>query len=170
VEVPLRVHEPHCHHRQAEVAALLEVIPRKEPKAPGIERERVVQPVLGREVRDGQGSGAGMRLGEPAVFRRHVPVEPEHRDIIAAQVLRVSRDPLQEPFRDLLEHLYRVVDALLPCMRVDLLEENAGLRVPAPPEVVGKVHQPVDTPGYVGEPAPGYQVILHRELSPFIQV
>jgi hypothetical protein len=52
MEVPLRVHEADPHEWQAEVARLLAVVPGEHAEAAGIDRERLVQRELRREVRN----------------------------------------------------------------------------------------------------------------------
>jgi len=47
-------------------------------------------------------------------------------------------------------------------MRIDLLEEDAGFRVPAPPEVVGEISQSSYPIGDRRSPLPMYQFILHK--------
>ncbi|KAF5029252.1 hypothetical protein DSECCO2_650510 [anaerobic digester metagenome] len=161
VEVSLGVHEPDGDHRHTEVARCLDVVACEDAKPPRIERERVVQPELAGEVSDRQRHPPGIVLRKPARPRLHVLPEPEHDDIVAAEVLRVRCRPLEEPRRCLKQHPDGVVAAHLPLRPVEEFEENACGGVPAPPEVVCKVHQPEDPLRDVGEPVIGY-LRLHR--------
>jgi hypothetical protein len=52
VEVALRVHETDADERHAEVAGLLAVIAREHAQAAGVDRQRLMQRELGREVGD----------------------------------------------------------------------------------------------------------------------
>jgi hypothetical protein len=162
VEIPLGVHESHGYQRDPEITAFLEMVPCEESKTPCIERKRMMQSVLSGKIGDGERSGGWMGLREPSVMVLHVPGETIHDDIVAAKIFGISDNPVQELVGNVPEHLHRVMDALPPGMRIDLLEEDAGFRVPAPPEVVGEISQSSYPIGDRGSPLPVYQFILHK--------
>ena len=151
VQVSLRVHEPDRDERDVEVGALLEVVAREEPEAAGVERQRVVQAVLGREVGDRERGPAAVHLLEPAVLVGHVPAEPVHDHVVPVEVRRVGRGGLEDLGGKPAKEADRVVDALLPERGRELLEEEPGLGVPRPPEVVGEVDEPGKTFGDLGK-------------------
>jgi len=162
VEIPLRVHESHAYQRDPEITALLEVVPGEESKTPCIEGKGMVQSVLGGKIGDGESAGGRVGLREPSVMVLHVPGETVHDDIVTAKIFGISDNPVQELVGNVPEHLHRVMDALPPGMRIDLLEEDAGFRVPAPPEIVGEISQSAYPIGNRGSPLPVYQFILHK--------
>ena len=151
VQVPVRVHEPDRDERDVEVGALLEVVAREKSEAAGVERQGVVEAVLGREVGDPERGPAAVHLLEPAVLLGHVPAEPVHDHVVTVEVRRVGRRGLEDLGREPAEEADRVVDALLPERGRQLLEEEPGLGVPRPPEVVGEVDKPGEAFGDLGK-------------------
>ena len=139
VEVTLRVHEPDGDNRNAEIAALFEMVTGKETQPSGVHRKGVVQTIFRGEVCNGQGTTAGILFQEPAGRGVHVAPEAVHDNIVPPQVLLILFSSEEELLRGVPEHSHRVVDARLPCQPVELLKEDPRLGMPAPPEIVGKV-------------------------------
>jgi len=163
VQVPFRVHEPDGNERDPEIAALLEVIAGKETKTPGIERKRVLEPVLGREVGDREIAVMRVPGGKPAVLGIQLVPEPAHHDIVMPEVLGVVGSGKQGLFGKFMQHPHRVMDTLAPCRGVELLEDQLYRRIPAPPEVVGKVNETGDPFRDMREPFPAQ--ICHISAS-----
>ena len=75
VEVALRIHEADADERHAEVARFLAVIAGQHAEAAGVDRQRLMQRELGREIRDrsarrAAGSGSSTRCSGPRGRRR----------------------------------------------------------------------------------------------------
>ena len=67
MEVALRIHESDADERHAEVAGFLAVIAGQHAEAARVDRQRLVQRELGREVRDRLAASCGKRARPPGV-------------------------------------------------------------------------------------------------------
>ena len=74
-DVALRIHEPHGHHGNSQVAALLEAVPGQKAQATGVKRQGAVEAVLQGEIGDGVAFGCGDVFGEPADLGLGLPAE-----------------------------------------------------------------------------------------------
>jgi hypothetical protein len=112
---------------------------------------------LGREVGDPQVGLFGVLVGEPGrggqVRLERLPhaVQVGNEPVVVGQLLEPGLGGGREqPDRAVVE--------LLEAVRVDPAEQGDGVRVPAPPQVVGQLvqgQQPVRQPGQDGERADG---------------
>src|SRR5712692_859067 len=105
---------------------------------------------LGGEVSNRRLRQVGSRAGQPGVSGGQVGSKSHHYGIVATEKGRVLREDIQ-PFRaNLPQQLHRIVGGDAPQGLVDRAKEFPGLRVPAPPKVIGKFAKPVDTRGQCG--------------------
>ena len=148
VEVPLRVHEPDAHERDTEVTGFLARVAREDAQAAGIERQRLVQGELGREV--------GHLLGPapvpepphpPGVARRFRPVEAFHHLVVQGKERRVLGDLHEALGGNEPQHADGVVSGQPPERVVERAEDVASAIMPAPPEVGGQLFETVDACG-----------------------
>ena len=109
MEVALRIHEPDADERQPEVAGFLAMIAGQHAEAAGIDRQRLVQRELRREIRDDPAaehraccrSTTGARLPRVVETGDRLVVEPAENGIV--------RRALERSAPRLLQHLHRVV-------------------------------------------------------------
>src|SRR5438270_9598532 len=134
MKVPLRIHESHADQRQAEVARFLAVIAREYAEAAGVNRQRLMQRELRREIRDGA-VGGGKAAVPPRIARGARRVQRVDGGIVDLQVVLVLRRLLEQLRRDVAEHPYRIVRCLPPEQVVEAAENLTRLRVPCPPQV-----------------------------------
>ena len=73
LEVAVAIQQPDADQRHAQFAGALQVIPGQNPQTAGVDRQRLVQPELGREVRHLHLRLVGVGLVEPALARRGAP-------------------------------------------------------------------------------------------------
>jgi hypothetical protein len=156
-EVPLAVHQADAAQGHAEVARRLQMVAGQDAEAARIDRHRLVDAELGREVGDAEVGLLRVLLGEP---RRggHVRLERLLHAVQVGQEPVVGRQFLEPRLRGRGEEADRAVVELLEQVGVDAAEEGDGVGVPAPPQVVGQPvegHQVVGQAGQDGERSDG---------------
>ena len=132
-EVPLAVEQPDPDEGDVEVRALLEVVAGEEAEPARVEGERVVEPELGREVRDRRPAAVG--LLEPAVPAAEVLAEPVHHQVVPAAERGVGRGRREVRRGEAAEEPARVLAGVPPERGREFGKERPGLGVPGPPEV-----------------------------------
>ena len=130
-EVAVTVEKSHCDHRNVLVRRLLEVVAGKDAEASGVYLQRVVQTVLHREV--------CYLLGLRVRFLVHVVLELRVYPVEYSEEHRIVLKLHQTVHRKPVEQYDRVPVDLYPKLLVDVLEQVAGARSPAPPEVARKL-------------------------------
>jgi hypothetical protein len=101
-EVALRVQDAYPDQVQAEVRGALDVVAGQDAQAARVDRQRLVQPELGREVRD-RPPEAGVHVLHPGVSRFQIVVEAAQGQVVGGdeagvagggfQVLRLCQQP-----------------------------------------------------------------------------
>ena len=140
LEVALVVEQPDGHQGNPQAAGALDVVAREHAQTAGVDRHRLVDPELQREVGHrlrAQHAGVGLapkrRLGDVLLQTPIGVVDAAEEDQLGC--------PHLEPLgRELREQGDRVVVQLPPADRVEVAEEIDHLRVPTPPEVSGQGH------------------------------
>ena len=138
MRVAARIHQPDADERHAEVARFLAVIAGDDAEAGAVERQRLVEGELRTH--------AGDRLRDT----RHAPRPPRARArandvqrgdgrVEQPQVLRIARGMIETLGFDQMQQQHRVVIGEPPQRIVEIPENLARLRVPAPPQVVGQL-------------------------------
>ena len=150
VEVALRVHEADADQRHAEVAGLLAVIAGQHAEAAGVDRQRLVQGELGREIGDGAAIVAVALAAPPRAGGLPRRVEPGDGRVVQPQELGVLGRPLQRLGAEHPQHPRRVVRGGAPRGEIEAAEERARVRAPAPPHVGGELAEAVDASGKRG--------------------
>ena len=148
VEVSLRIHEADADQRHAEVARLLAVIAGEHAEAAGIDRQRLMNRELGREVRDRRVLQIGKAPRHPRVLRGVRRVEPFHRVVVRVEKFLVARHLLEALARDEPQHLDRIVRGRAPELVVEIAKHLARAVLPAPPEVGRELVEAADSFGY----------------------
>ena len=146
MEIALRVHEPDADERNAEVARLLAVIAREHAEAAGVDRQRLMERELGREVRD-RPLRVRVAVLPPRVARAPRVVQRLDGRVVHRQKPLVLRREVEHLLRNQPEHQHRVVRGLPPERVVELAEHFAGLRVPGPPEIGRQFGKPAQAFG-----------------------
>ena len=125
-EVALPVQEPHGDERHAEVRGRLEVVAREHAEAAGVDRQALVEPELGGEVRDEEVAVVPVPLPPGLALELRADLGPRllERDAEAGIVGR-AREGL---VRELGEQGARVVLDPLPRLGVEPLEQARGRR------------------------------------------
>src|SRR6185295_8027491 len=141
MDVALVIEQTDADHRHAQVAHALEVIAREHAQDPRIDRDRLVEAELGREVGDGAREQSRGVERPPAVAAAQVLEEPAMRLVDAG--LHLER---RDPPRDVVavqaaQHRDRVVVDGAPDLRSELAEDRPDLRTPGPPEVLRELAQ-----------------------------
>ena len=92
-QISFGVHEPHPHHRNVQITALLNKIAGQKSQTAGIKGQRSMQSVFGRKVSHSHGFGfQGMRTIEKGVVpARHVVFKKGHNHMIVTQVVGIVR-------------------------------------------------------------------------------
>ena len=147
MNVALGIHEADGDERHAQVAGLLAVIAREHAETPGVNRQRLVQRELRREVRDRPPVQLGALALAPRVVRRPRRVETRDRVVVVRQPFPVGHGALERLGRHELEHPHRVVRRLPPERIVEVAEDAARVGVPAPPEVLCEILEAMDAIG-----------------------
>ena len=157
--------QPDSDERNAQVRCALDVIAGKDAQPSRVDRDRLVQPELGREVCHGpRPENAGVarapcaRGGE--VFL-HSPI-----GVVDATVQRELRDPLLEPVHgQSLEQRDGIVVELAPEDGIQLAEQGRCVAVPTPPEILRQRQQPLMA-GRDEEPTRARLADDRRQLRP----
>ncbi len=135
-EVALVVVEADADERDAEVRRALDVIAGEDAEAAGVDRQRLVDAELGREVGDRPRPEHAGVARAPGVRRVEVLLQPPV-GVVDAAVQRELRRPLLELVdRDLLQQRDRIVVERPPQHGIELAEEAGRVGVPAPPQVL----------------------------------
>ena len=113
-EVALVVVEADADERDAEVGRALEVIAGEDAEAARIDRNRLVQAELRREVRHRPGAEHAGVTGAPRVLRRQVLLQPPVRLVDAAVQRQLRRAQLELIDRGALQQRDRIVIARAP--------------------------------------------------------
>ena len=140
-EVALVVVEADADQRDAEVGGRLDVIAGQDAEAARVDRQRLVQPELGREVGDRpRPQHAGVALA-PGVARPEVFLEAAV-GVVDAAVQRQLRGALVDGRdRQLLQQRDRIVPETAPQAGIEVAEQAGRVLVPAPPQVAGQAAQ-----------------------------
>ena len=147
VEVALRIHEADADERHAEVARFLAVIAGQDAETAGVDRQRLMQRELGREVRDRLPGQLRQPARPPGVVGRACIVERGDGPVVQAHEVGVAGGGLELLVRHGPEHAHRVVGGRSPQRVVEPAEHLARVRVPAPPEIGGELVQAVEAIG-----------------------
>ena len=138
LEIALVVEQPDGHQRHAQPAGALDVVARKHAQAAGVDRHRLVDAELQREIghrlraeHAGVGSAPRRRFA-------HVFLQPAIGLIDAAVEHQFGRPHLQPLGRELREQGDGVVVELPPADGVEVAEEVDDLGVPTPPQISGQ--------------------------------
>ena len=89
-EVPLRIHEPDADERHTEVARFLALIAGEHAETACVDRQRLMQRELRREVRDRPRSDLGAVSLDPRVVRAARCVEPLQCAVVAREPLAIG--------------------------------------------------------------------------------
>ena len=84
VKIALWIEEAHADQRHAQVARFLTMVPGQNAESAAIDRKRLVQPKLGREIRDQAVHHLRMFAGEPGGPLLHVIIECEKNAVVPA--------------------------------------------------------------------------------------
>ncbi len=134
-EIALPVEQPHRDEGGVLVAGGLAIVARQHAQATGVNREAFVETVLGAEIGDRR-FGVGRRLlGE-------VSVEGLQGDPVAGQVHGICGRLVQGSLGDAPQEHARIAAALLPELRVQILEQRPGRAVPAEKQVAREFREP----------------------------
>ncbi len=135
-EIALVVIETDADQRDAEVGRALEVITGQDAEAAGIDRQRLVESELRREVRDRtRAEHAGLACA-PRVFRLQVFLHPTVGVVDPSVQRQLGGSRLELRDRHVTQHDQRVVVALGPQHRIEIPEQAGGFVVPRPPQIV----------------------------------
>ena len=134
-EVALVVEQADADQGDAQVAGALQVVAGQDPEAPRVDRQALVQPELGREVRDRPRPEARGVDGAPGVVALEVLGQPPEGIVDPRVERHLGRTPLELLGRDPLEEVDRVVVGHAPERGIELAEQADDLRLPGPPEV-----------------------------------
>ena len=136
LEVALAVEEADADERDVEVGRALEVVAGEDAEAAGVDVHGLVQAELHREV----GDHAAVRLGVALpVFRGlHLLLELSLDRLHVREERRVRGELLEALLPDVGEQADGVELQLAEERGRDAAEERGGVRVPAPPDVVGE--------------------------------
>ncbi len=138
-EIALAIQQADADEVQPLVAGRLAVIAGEHAKAAGVDREAVVEAVLGAEIRHQR----------RAFERRRVHVLVEHLEHfgVAGAVTRIGGSGIERFLVDAAQQLPRIAAHLAPERGRELLEQRPGRPVPAEEEVVGEFRQAAQAGG-----------------------
>ena len=142
-EVALVVVEADADERDPEVGGALEMVAGEDAEPARVDRNRLVQAELRREVRHRPGAEDAGVPRAPRVLRRQVFLQPPVGLVDAAVKRELRRAQLELIDRDALQQRQRIVIARAPHDRVQIAEQAGALVVPAPPQVPGDRGQPL---------------------------
>ncbi len=133
-EVALLVEQAHRDEAGAGIARGLAVIARQNAEPPGVDREALVKAVLGAEIG---------RQRFVAVFRLRgeVGIERLQRLMVAREKERILGGAIERCLREDAQHEPWIAAALVPELRVKVLEQGADGPVPAEKEIAGEFTQ-----------------------------
>ena len=138
MRVAARIHQPDADERHAEVARFLAVIAGDDAEAGAVERQRLVEGELrthaGDRLRDTRHAP-----GPPRARARANDVQRGDGRVVQPQELRIARGMIETLGFDQMQQQHRVVIGEPPQRIVEIPENLARLRVPAPPQVVGQL-------------------------------
>ena len=132
-EVTLAVEQPDGDEIQPLVAGRLAVVAREHAEPTRVDREPVVEAVLGAEIRD-QGRIVDRR-------RLHIGVEHAEHFGVARAEPGVGRRAVQGGLVEATQQQARIAARLRPERRVEFLEQRPGGAMPAEKQVVGEVRE-----------------------------
>ncbi len=147
--VGAREHEADADERNSKVARLFREVPGDHAFRRDVDGQRLVQ----RELRRDPGDGACPRHAAFAADRRLLPpragagancIEGGDGAVVDAQELRVARRELQTLGLDEMQQQHGIVAGEAPERIVQLTEDLARGRVPAPPQVAGELVEASD--------------------------
>ena len=113
----------------------------------GVDRQRLMQRELGREVRNRLARQLREAMRPPGIARRTRGVESGDGAVVDLEELRVARGGVELLVRDGPEHADRIVGRPAPEAVIEPAEDGARLRVPAPPEIEGELFETSDAFG-----------------------
>jgi hypothetical protein len=141
MKIAVAVEQPHGHERQVQVARRLAMVAREHAEASRVDREALVPAVLGAEIRD------EVALLEPVARHGLCPeVLVERRDDAAVllEETLVGRRVIEDALIHGAQEQPRTRLDLAPELRIELAEELAQGRVPAEPEVLREIVEPLE--------------------------
>src|SRR5690606_5476582 len=157
VEVALPVEQPDGDERQPQIARGLAMIARQDAETAGVDREALVEAVLGAEVRDEIVlADAGPLVGLRPLLE--VRVELGHDLAVRADEVLVLGRMLEDRLIDAAQEQLGVVIGAQPERLVEPAEQPARRRIPAEPEVRGDL---LEAPDRLGQA----RVNLQREMN-----
>ena len=151
-EIALRIEEAHADEGQPQIAGLLAVISGQDAQAAGIDGQRFVQPELGREVRDRAHAHVRVRGLIPDAHGAHVRIEGIHDAGVARQVGAIGCCSRHFVLAHAAQELHRVVVHGIPQVGIDIAIQRLRDRIPAPPQIIGQLRQPLDGVGANAQP------------------
>ena len=146
-EIAVAVQQAHGYQRDVLVTGRFKVITGQNSQSAGVDGKTFVQAVFRGKMRNGPG-GVDQRTllargGKGQFARRngHVGVEIGHDLFIAVQVGLACGQCGQCITVRLFDHAHGVVSAFVPRFGIEIPEQGYGLRMPAPPQVIGQFAQ-----------------------------
>ena len=137
-EVSLAVVQTHAHEGHAQIGRALDVIAGQDAQAARVDGQRFVEAELGGEVRNRPGPQHAGVAGAPGVLRVQVLLHPPV-GVVDSTVQSERRGALfQLVDRNPSEQRHWIVVDFAPQRGVQFAEEARGVRVPAPPQVLGE--------------------------------
>src|SRR5262249_28135278 len=140
----LTVHQAHARQRYAKIARSLEVIPRQNTEASGVDRNALVDTKLCREIGNAARVVLAVSLLEPS-RGAHVVVKALFNSIHVGQQAIVALKLFQACLFDSAKQLDRAVLHGLEQIVIDAPKQRNGLMIPAPPQVVGEFVETLQT-------------------------
>ena len=142
-EVALPIEQPDAEERQRHVAGRLHVVAGEDPEAARVDAERLVDAVLGAEIRDRTVELVAVPALEPVPRAvGHVAIELGQDVLVFGEELLVVEEA--GPLRRTADDRDRVAIAV-PGRPVDEAPQVAGPRIPCPAEVVGEAPEAFET-------------------------
>ena len=139
-EIALVVEQPDCDERDAQAAGALHVVSREHSQAAGVDRNRLVDPELGREVDDRLGAEHASVDRAPGILGREIFLHPPVGLVDSAVEYEFGGSGIESLRRELREESDRVVVELPPADGIEVAKEVRHLGVPAPPQIAGQGH------------------------------
>ena len=160
MEIALRVHETDADQRHTKIPGLLAMVAGKDAQSARVNRQRLMQRELCREVGDRLTTQLRKARRPPRVVGRPRAVQRLNRFVVVLHELRIRRGR-----RELLawhegEHPNRVMRRLPPQPIVEMAKHHARLGVPDPPEVERELVEARNPPGQRRD----VRVAVHRHL------